>query len=49
MSKYYFGILYNIFKEAIEFKNENMNDVDIFNSDKFLKFKKGTSFLFSNF
>ena len=36
MSKDYFGILYNIFKEAIEFKNENMNDVDIFNSDLYI-------------
>ena len=36
MSKDYFGILYNIFKEAIDFKNENMNDVDIFNSDMYL-------------
>ena len=37
MSKDYFGILYNIFKEAIEFKNTNMNDVEIFNSDKYLE------------
>ena len=36
MSKDYFGILYNIFKEAIDFKNENMNDVEIFNSDIYL-------------
>jgi hypothetical protein len=36
MSKDYFGILYNIFKEAINFKNENMNDVDIFNSELYL-------------
>ena len=36
MSKDYFGILYSIFKEVIDFKNENMNDVDIFNSDIFL-------------
>ena len=36
MSKDYFGILYNIFKEAIDFKNENMNDVEIFNSEAYL-------------
>jgi len=36
MSKDYFGILYNIFKEAIDFKNDNMNDVEIFNSDIYL-------------
>ena len=36
MSKDYFGILYNIFKEAIEFKNNNMNDVEIFNSDLYI-------------
>ena len=36
MSKDYFGILYNIFKEAINFKNENMNDVEIFNSELYL-------------
>ena len=35
-SKDYFGILYNIFKDIIEYKNENMNDVEIFNSkDKY--------------
>lgn len=37
MSKDYFGDLYNIFKEVIKFKNENMNDINIFNSDKFLE------------
>ena len=36
MSKDYFGILYNIFKEVINFKNENMNDVEIFNSELYL-------------
>ena len=36
MSKDYFGILFNIFKDAIKFKNENMNDVEIFNSDIYL-------------
>ena len=36
MSKDYFGILFNIFKDAIEFKNENMNDVEIFNSDTYI-------------
>ena len=36
MSKDYFGILYNIFKEVINFKNNNMNDVEIFNSDIYI-------------
>ena len=36
MSKDYFGILFNIFKDAIEFKNENMNDVNFFNSDTYI-------------
>ena len=36
MSKDYFGILYNIFNDALEFKNENMKDIDIFNSDIYL-------------
>ena len=36
MSKDYFGILYNVFSDAIKFKNENMNNVDIFNSEKYL-------------
>ncbi len=36
MSKDYFGILYNTFKEAIDFKNDNMNDVEIFNSDIYI-------------
>ena len=31
MSKDYFGDLYNIFNEVIKFKNENMNDINIFN------------------
>jgi hypothetical protein len=36
MSKDYFGILYNKFKEAINFKNNNMNDVELFNSDTYI-------------
>ena len=36
MSKDYFGILYNVFKDAIEFKNKNMNDVEIFNSELYI-------------
>ena len=36
MSKDYFGILYNVFKDVIDFKNKNMNDIDIFNSDKYI-------------
>ena len=36
MSKDYFGIIYNIFKEAIDFKNKNMNDVELFNSESYL-------------
>ena len=36
MSQDYFGNLYNIFKEAIEFKNEHMNDVELFNTDIYL-------------
>ena len=36
MSKSYFDIIYNIFKEAIDFKNKNMNDVNIFNSDLYI-------------
>ena len=36
MSKDYFGILYNIFKEAIDFKNDNMNKEEIFNSELYL-------------
>ena len=36
MSKNYFDIIYNIFKEAIDFKNKNMNDVNIFNSDLYI-------------
>ena len=36
MSKDYFGDLYNIFKNIIDFKNKNMNDINIFNSDKYL-------------
>ena len=36
MSKDYFGMLYDIFKDAIEFKNQNMNDVEIFNSELYI-------------
>lgn len=36
MSKDYFGILFNEFAKVIKFKEENMNDVDIFNSEKYL-------------
>ena len=36
MSKDYFGILYNVFKDAIEFKNKNMNNVEIFNSELYI-------------
>ena len=36
MSKDYFGFLFNIFKCAIDFKNQNMSDINIFNSDKYL-------------
>ena len=36
MSQDYFGILYNIFKEAIDFKNDNMNKEEIFNSELYL-------------
>ena len=36
MSKDYFGILYNIFKDAINFKNDHMNDIELFNSDTYL-------------
>ncbi len=36
MSKDYFGILYDVFKNVISFKNENMSDINIFNSDKYL-------------
>ena len=36
MSKDYFGILYDIFKNAINFKNDNMNDIELFNSDKYI-------------
>ena len=31
-SKDYFEILFNIFKDIIDFKNNNMNDIKIFNS-----------------
>ena len=35
-SKDYFRILFNIFKDIIEFKNYNLNDIEIFNSkDKY--------------
>ena len=36
MSKDYFGILFDVFKNIINFKEENMNDIDIMNSDKYL-------------
>ena len=36
MSEDYFGILYNIFKDAIDFKNANMNNVELLNSDLYL-------------
>ena len=36
MSKDYFGDLYIIFKNVIDFKNKNMNDINFFNSDKYL-------------
>ena len=36
MSKDYFGILYKVFKDAIDFKNKNMNSIDIFNSDLYI-------------
>ena len=36
MSQDYFGILYNIFKDVIDFKNANMNNVELFNSDLYL-------------
>ena len=36
MSKDYFGILYKIFKDAIDFNNKNMNNIDIFNSDLYI-------------
>ena len=34
-SKDYLGILFNIFKNIIEFKNEYMNDTKIYNTDKY--------------
>ena len=36
MSQDYFGILYNKFKDAIDFKNANMNNVQLFNSELYL-------------
>jgi hypothetical protein len=36
MSKDYFGILYSVFKNIIDFKNKKMNDINIFNSDEYL-------------
>ena len=36
MSQDYFGILYNIFKDAIDFKNANMNNLELFNSELYL-------------
>ena len=36
MSQDYFGILYDKFKDAIDFKNANMNNVELFNSYLYL-------------
>jgi hypothetical protein len=36
MKKDYFGDLYNTFKNVIDFKNQNMNDINIFNSDDYI-------------
>ena len=36
MSQDYFGLLFDTFKNVIDFKKENMNDINIFNSDKYL-------------
>jgi hypothetical protein len=36
MSKDYFGILYKVFKDIIDFKNNIADDINIFNSDKYL-------------
>ena len=36
MSQDYFGILYDKFKDAIDFKNANMNNVEVFNSELYL-------------
>ena len=36
MSQDYFGILYDKFKDAIDFKNANMNNVELFNSELYL-------------
>ena len=36
MSKDYFGTLFNIFKQVIDFKNKISDDINIFNSDKYL-------------
>ena len=36
MSQDYFGILFNIFKQVIDFKNQIPDDINIFNSDKYL-------------
>lgn len=36
MSKDYFGILYKIFKDVIDFKIKNMDNINIFNSEKYL-------------
>ena len=36
MSKDYFGILFIIFKDIIDFKNKKMDDINIFNSDNYI-------------
>ena len=36
MSKDYFGDLYTIFKNIIDFKNKNMNDINFFNSENYI-------------
>jgi hypothetical protein len=36
MSKDYFGILFNVFKDVINFKINSMKDINIFNSDNYL-------------
>ena len=36
MEKDYFGELYNVFGKAYNFKNNEMNNIDILNNDKYL-------------
>ena len=36
MSKDYFGILFKVFKDIIDFKNKKMDDIYIFNSDNYI-------------